>query len=187
MIHFDQLVPDIIYIITNQLDFVGQKNFRTISTNYIKYPITNLSTNVPNREKITDSILKLYPYITKLNVTDNENVTNINHLIYLRKLNASGACRINNSGIIDLTNLTKLNISYNEKITDIDHLINLQILHAGGKHCRISNASFSSLTNLTEVDAGENYNINVDYTDKNLELILMRNYASDYEPALSLK
>ena len=129
------LIPDIIYIIYNQLDFINQSNLRLVSKDFTKYPITNLFDNVPKKYKLTDIILKSYPFIIKLNAGNNKKITNVNHLINLQILNAEGGCGIDNRGLRSLTNLTELDASCNIKITDVKHLINLRILNTINIRC----------------------------------------------------
>jgi hypothetical protein len=58
---------------------------------------------------LTNELLKLYPYITKLDISNNNKITDINHLIHLRELCVDGdRCQINNARIKNLTNLTVL-------------------------------------------------------------------------------
>lgn len=175
----DLLPSDIIRSIHNELDFVSQCNLRLASTYFTLFPITNLFDNVPNISNITNTILKLYPMITKLNAFNNEKITDfthlinlqildcgndfelfpidhddkiidINHLKNLRILHCSGECEIHNSSIALLTNLTELYCTDNPYITDVNHLVNLKILHANN-YCGITNTSISALTNLTEL------------------------------------
>lgn len=52
--------------------------------------------------------LKLYPFIVKLNVYDNQKITDISHLIHLQILHAADYCGIDNNCIKLLTNLVEL-------------------------------------------------------------------------------
>lgn len=72
IIYLDQLPSDIIHTVHNQLDFSSQSHLRLTSINFTKYPITNLLDNVPNKNNLTDNILKSYPYIIKLSAHNNE-------------------------------------------------------------------------------------------------------------------
>ena len=109
------LIDDIIWIIFNLLGFQDQINFRLVTKYFaIHFPITNLYDNAPY-DKLTDEILKLYPFAIKLRA--NFKITNIDHLCQLRILDVEGDCGIGDDGISKLTNLTKLNADYNYKIT----------------------------------------------------------------------
>src|SRR5690606_39417173 len=69
-------------------------------------------------QKITNKILKQkkYSHLISLNLSYNSQITNVNHMINLKKLDASYDCGIDNKGISKL-NLIKLDVSYNKKIT----------------------------------------------------------------------
>lgn len=178
----DQLPSDIIKIIHNQLDFIDQCNLRLVSAYFTMYEITNLLDNVPNVDRLTDAICQSYPMCTKLNATNNNKITNINHLVNLTELNT-----FNNDKITDFTHLINLRILYygndfeifpighDDKIIDINHLKNLRILHCVGD-CEIHNTSIVLLTNLTELNCTENPYI----TDINHLVNLKILYAKDY-------
>jgi hypothetical protein len=158
VIYFDQLVSDIITIIHNQLNFPNQVHLRLVSKNFTKYPITNLFDGVPHVYKLSNHILKSYPFIIKLNAWDNKKITDVNHLKSLQILAANNNCGIDNQGISALTNLISLNVTGNKKITDINHLINLRILYA--RNCSgIADNGINLLTNLTKLDAMGNKKI----------------------------
>lgn len=107
-------------------------------------------------QKLNDNILKNYPYITQLNADSNINVTNVNHLSRLKKLNAEYICGINDEGIKDL-NLYELDASNNRKITNVNHMNNLKILQIYGDS-GINNNGLRYI-NLIELNIGENDNI----------------------------
>lgn len=154
----DKLPSDIIKNIFNQFDFVSQCNVRLVSTYFTICPITNLFDGVPNLNKLTDVILKSYPYTIQLYAGNNKKITNIGHLVHLEVLSAWGNCGIDDMGIKSLTKLTKLNVGDNHKITDINHLINLRILYAGD-NCGISDLGINKLTNLVELYSWNNKKI----------------------------
>lgn len=171
--YFNYLPSDIIKIIHNQLDFFSQSNLRLASKYFVENPITNLSHdssrdrlkssgNSPSMNELfnlTNVILKLYPFVTKLNIAHNEDVTDISHLVNLQILNASGySCGINNNSLLSLTNLTELNTHNNSKITDVNHLIKLRTLNAV-YNSGISDNGIRLLTNLTELDVYDNSRI----------------------------
>jgi hypothetical protein len=160
----DQLPADIIRSIHNQLNFIDQCNLRLVSTYFTMYQITNLLDNVPNVTNLTDAICQSYPMCTKLNAVNNNNITNVNHLVNLIELNIN-----NNNKITDFSHLINLQILYckgkckmfmsssddDEKLINLNHLINLRILHCVGD-CEIDNNSISRLTNLTELNCSKN-------------------------------
>ena len=156
------LVPDIVYIIHDQLDFIGQHNLRLVSKNFTKYPITNLYDGVLYKYQysLTDKILKSYPFVIKLDVSYNNKITNINYLINLRILCADNNCGIDDDGLSRLTNLTELDADNNNKITNVNHLINLRILHAKD-NCGIGDDGISRLTNLTKLNSDDNNKITI--------------------------
>ena len=154
------LIPDITYIIYNQLDFITQSNLRLVSKDFAKYPITNLFDNVPNKYKLTDKILKSYLRVIKLNASHNNKITNVNHLINLRILHVRGNCGIGDDGLNRLTNLTELDAGNNNEITNVNHLINLRILYSRA-NCGIGNDGLSRLTNLTELYTDGNNKITI--------------------------
>lgn len=94
-IHLDQLVPDIIQHIFDELDFITQLNLKLTSTSHA---ITNLLDNIPNEKNLTDEILKLYPNIIKLNIGSKQ-VTHIDHLVNLRILRLGSNSMITNDYI----------------------------------------------------------------------------------------
>ena len=53
-----------------------------------------------------------------MDATNNNKITDINHLVKLRTLMAGGNCGIDNIGISSLTNLTSFNSKGNDKITN---------------------------------------------------------------------
>ena len=127
--------------------------------------------------KLTDEILKQgdrYKWLEYLNAFDNPYITNVNHMVNLRKLDASGHnCGINDDGISEL-NLVELHTAYNRKITNVNHMTKLEILYAIS--CSgIDDKGISEL-NLKELNAAYNEKItNINYMTK-LEIL----YASGY-------
>lgn len=156
----NQLIPDIIKNIYDRLGFIAQVKLRLVSKFFVKYEITNLFDDVPNYHRLTDNILKLYPYIIKLDVSHNKKITNINHLVNLQVLNANGFCGIGNKEILSLTNLTELYVRNNINITDVNHLTNLKILDADG-YCGIDNMGIRLLTNLVQLSSLYNDKITI--------------------------
>src|SRR5205085_1961745 len=122
-------------------------------------------------KNLNNDIIKNYPYCEKLLVnifcridnegiknltnlielyaTNNNKITNINHMSNLQKLDAYGDCGIDDNGIKNLTNLIFLNASVNPKITNINHMRHLQTLYAFVKS-GINDEGIKNLTNLIE-------------------------------------
>ena len=119
--------------------------------------------------KLDDNILINYCHVLKLNAKDNPNITNVNHMIYLQKLNASNGncfkcgfhcgrdcnlqCGISDDSIKDL-NLIELNANFNPNIINIGHMNKLQILHSCC-NCGIGDSSTQKL-NLIKLYLGNN-------------------------------
>lgn len=108
------------------------------------------------KHKLTDEILKSYPFIRKLDASHNYNITNVNHLIHLKVLYAYGSCGIDDNGIKKL-DLIKFDAYDNHKITDVGHLTNLRKLDAGST-CGINDNNIKKL-NLTKLYANNNSKI----------------------------
>ena len=98
---------------------------------------------------LTNHIITHYPQIRSLDVEDNPNITNINHLTQLTKLNASGFCGLDDHGINQL-NIIELDVCDNPKIININHMTQLKKLNAGG-HCGLDDSGITRL-NLIELD-----------------------------------
>jgi hypothetical protein len=78
----------------------------------------------------TMGLIKLTNLI-ELDISNNDKITNINHMTNLRILRARGNCGIIN--IDKLVNLTELDITSSVKIINIAHLVNLQVLNGSIK------------------------------------------------------
>ena len=110
---------EIWYQILNYLNLKSQINL--VSTNvYLKdnLRITDLyNINKNLLAKLSDQIFghKMFSYVTQFNTCDNNKITDVSFMTNLRKLNASGNCGIDQSGINGL-NLVELNASRNNKI-----------------------------------------------------------------------
>jgi hypothetical protein len=90
-----------------------------------------------------------------LSISNNDKITDINHLVNLRILYAQRLAGLDNRGFTQLTNLVELYAPENKKITDVNHLVNLHTLSARGC-CGIDDQGISKLTNLTKLDSGYN-------------------------------
>lgn len=108
---------------------------------------------------LTNDILKNYPSVTKLNLTDNPNVTDINHLNKLQILKASGRkCALGNQGIKKL-NLKEIDVSYNLHITNLNCFSQLRVLTAKGR-CGLTNQGINKLRDVRDLDLTDNLTIN---------------------------
>lgn len=159
-IYLEQLPSDIICTIHSQLDFLSQLKLKLTSILFATYPITNLSDRLPSRDKITDEILKLYPYATKL-YANSDAITDLNYIIHLQKLQITHQCKITNEGIFLLKNLTELYIYNKMEIVDLNQLKNLQILTT--RDSKIFNGGIKSLTNLTRLNIPNSKKIDNNY------------------------
>jgi hypothetical protein len=117
-----------------------------------KIDIVRLKSKTITQEVINQEKYKNLKY---LNITDNKNITDINHLQKLEILYASGS-RLGNEGISELKNIKILDISYNKYITNINHLYKLEILHAN--HCKLGDKGIAELKNIKELDISYNEN-----------------------------
>ena len=149
-------------IVIEYLHFYDKHTLQKINkyTNCIQ--ITDLY-NIKNifLEKLDDNILKQYKSAIKLNVTDNQKITNINHMRKIKILNASGDCGINNESI-KLINPEILIAHGNTKITNINHMTNLRELYARNT-CGIDNNCIKNI-NLEILDIQNNQKNNSYYT-----------------------
>src|SRR5690606_30605214 len=109
-------------------------------------------------QKITNKILKQkkYSHLISLNLSNNSQILNVNHMKNLKILDAGEDCGIDDEGISKL-NLIELDASYNEEITNVNHMTNLKILDAG-ENCGIDDEGISKL-NLIKLDASGNNKI----------------------------
>jgi hypothetical protein len=120
------LCNDLLYIIFNNLDFLSKLIFRIVSKNMHLLKIYDfLNINYKYRYKLNNKILLKYPFIKYLDASYNHKINNINHLINLEILYASGnTCGIDNDGIKNI-NLIELYAYNNSKITNVDHMTKL--------------------------------------------------------------
>jgi len=112
----------------------------------ISYLIHLKVLKVSGSESLIDSIsLKTLINLEELDISSNFYVTNLNHLVNLKKLIAPDS-QLNNENIKNLVNLEELNISNNFHITKINHCINLKVLTA--YNTKLKNESIKDLVNL---------------------------------------
>lgn len=108
--------------------------------------------------KLNDKILKNYQYVIELDANNNNNITDVNHMIHLKKLNAS-QCGITDRGI-SMNNLEILHASNNEQITKIRHMTKLRelyILNISG----ITKDELLHVKKLKILDMSYNYKFNL--------------------------
>jgi hypothetical protein len=150
---------DIIYFIFGSLDFLSKIRFRSTSKyNYLLEIHDFFNIGKKYLKLLNDNILLNYPFITHLNASFNPNITNINHLKKLIKLDASEDSGIDDKGITDL-NLVLLDASDNPKITNINHMDKLIELYAWGNY-GISDFGIKNLYNIKILDVNYNSKIN---------------------------
>ena len=68
--------------------------------------------------------------LVELNIKHNPHITNINHLVKLKKLIASGYCAIDQKGFSNLREIVVLDITGKNKINSVKHLTKLKKLDA---------------------------------------------------------
>ena len=106
--------------------------------------------------KLTDDILRNYPFIKELNANYNPRITTVNHMSRLEILYAGGNCDIDDIGIQN-ANLKELDASDNPRITTVNHMSRLEILNAMGT-CGIDDIGIQN-ANLKELRADYNQKI----------------------------
>lgn len=98
---------------------------------------------------INDHGIKDIFLIEDLDVSNNSNITNINHLQNIKILHARGDnCGINDHGISNLFLIEYLFVSDNPYVTNINHFKNLKLLYAEG-NSSINNEGIKYLFSLT--------------------------------------
>src|SRR5579872_2134900 len=94
-------VLDIINLIHQQLNFKDQMNWMLVSKFFLRNcPITNMYDGIHNKQNLTTSILKHYPYLTGLDLSfHNIRFIDLNHLTKLRILGAETNRGVRNTSI----------------------------------------------------------------------------------------
>jgi len=144
------------YITDKYLDFYDIMNVLKINKKCNRIKIKdfwNISDKI--QIKLSDEILKKYNDIEFLDAEINPKITNVNHIINLKKLDTFYECGINDNGIKNLINLEYLNANNNSKITNVNHMINLKTLHAM-HNCGINDNGIKNLLNLEYLIADNN-------------------------------
>ena len=190
-------------IIFDHADFLTQIRLKRVCHDfYHTLRITNLY-NILEKylRKLTDSILKSYPYVKKLdagglsqitdagikhldlcvlNARNNFNIKNISHLVNLEILYATHFSGIDDNSLTQLKNLKKLSVSNNPKITNLNHLSNLETLIANDIYCGIDDDGIKKL-NLKKLDCTRNPKItDVKHMTK-LDRLIIDGYRLTYD------
>ena len=149
------------YITDKYLNFCDIMNLIKINKKCNRIKIKDFW-NISNKIqiKLSDEILKKYNDIEFLDASKNPKITNVNHIINLKKLDTFYECGINDNGIKNLINLEYLDASDNPKITNVNHMTKLKILHARG-NCGINDDGIKNLINLEYLVAYNNPKITI--------------------------
>ena len=160
LLHWDQQVPRI----------YNTSNLNNVRVLHIKgncgfdiSKLTNLtSLTLSYCNNITNDDIKSLTNLTELNIPANQQISDINCLINLRKIDISSytftECEVDDNGIMCLTNLTELNADDNIYVENIGHLTNLTKLSANGRGGP-ANDALRLLTNLTDLNLSGNQDI----------------------------
>lgn len=175
-----QLPLEICQEILESLDFLSQIRLRQ-TCKYLNLLSIIDFYNIPFKytQLLTNEILEQHRNIKYLNISSNNNITTVNALKFLTKLDISD-CIISNSGITNCYNLTELDASYNPYITNINHLTELTKLFANYT-CGITDNGLSNCTQLIELHILHNSKI----TDINhcVNLQILEDYKSSLLPS----
>jgi hypothetical protein len=157
------------FLIFDYLDFIEKIRYRRICKKFKLLRITDFhDIDTKYLTKMNDDILKQHKYITKLYASGNAHITDVNNLVNLKKLSASGfnnndsgihslpICGLSNKGIHNI-NLEVLDASDNKGITKIKHMTNLTKLWINGE-CGVCQEEINNL-NPEELNANNNKNI----------------------------
>lgn len=104
------------------------KASRSLITQFSPFKLL-VELDISNCQLIDDQCLQIeLPLLKKLNISDNESITDLNQFPGLEELIATW-CDIDNQGIKNLVNLKSLNVSNCPNITDLSYLTKLKTLH----------------------------------------------------------
>ena len=116
----DKFPIDILqYHIFVNLDFLSQIRLRQVCKWFYRleiYDMYNIDTKYLCR--LSDKILNCYPYVKYLNVSNNKNVTNINHLTLEQSDSIASATLKQSDSVVFATRLQQLDASENCGIND---------------------------------------------------------------------
>ena len=134
-------------LILEHVDFPTQIRFRCVCRIFhAKLAVKDfLHIDKQYLKLLSDDILRSYPFVEKLDASDNPKITNINYLTKLKELNARDLCGIDDQGLRFATNLTMLTTSSNPNITNLNHMTKLIGLNAIGSSCGVGDAGISDL------------------------------------------
>ena len=137
----------------NSIDYYIRKKLGTeneINSKTLEY-IININNEITELCSclITQETLNKCKSLVKLNITDNKNIKNVNHLNKLEVLNISGMyCGVNQKGIKNLKLVKNLNAYNNVRIKDVNHLDKLEVLDISGKNCGVNQEGIKNLKSI---------------------------------------
>lgn len=180
---------ELIQIVTNYFgEIKNQLKICQLNKNIYNYVHIYSLYKDPYIIKVNQNILmqSKFSELTKLNVNNNPNVTNISHLndtlkylkcgntidekqvmlsfedggFYVNTHDFFGKCAIDQVNISKLTKLKTLHCNNNEKINNINHLFNtLEELDCSGPYCGIKQEGINKLCRLVTIDVSDNNKI----------------------------
>ena len=111
-----------------------QLTFLSLNRHYKRLRDYGVITEIKNDKGVSDETIHR-PMFRNLrilrfpDVWENRRITSVNHLLWLKELDASGPwCNISQEGIMQCVRLRKLNIRENCSITSVNHLTELEEL-----------------------------------------------------------
>src|SRR5271154_4171858 len=144
---------DLYRLICDYLDFIDVLRHKIVCKRFKSIKVKDLyNIDLKYLQNLNDHILKQYIDVTELKII-NTNITNLNHLIKLRKLDIGQNYGVADQEISNL-NLEELNASNNPKITTLNHMTKLRKLTISG-NCGVGDQEISAL-NLEELNAYNN-------------------------------
>lgn len=169
----DILSTDILNYILTFLDIYSQISLVNICKRFkTKIKIKNLDVPFKYSKRVTNDILKKYPYIEELSIYDNKLITDLNDYKFIRKLNINN-CRIGFDGIKHLSNIIELDITNNLNYFDLRVFTRLEILNLRG----LSNITVQHLNEIPtlKIVYARRSNVQkdiIDILDKRIKLVL---------------
>ena len=140
-----RLSYDLFAVIFDRCDFESQIRYRQCNKfTYNNIQMTQFFTIRKISLKLSNDILKMYPYVVELDAFNTNKITDINHLYYLKVLDASCSL-IKQYGISELRNIETL--ITNPNISDVNHLTRLKYLRDYG-----SNLSQDGISECREIE-----------------------------------
>ena len=118
---------NIICLIADKLDFIDRQRLKHVCRGFYQH------IKIKRIEKdfiytFTDSILKMYPDLERLELHSSPNITSVNHLSSLKELWLSDDRKsiLSNEGIQGCLQLEELYLHGNQHITSLNHLKHLR-------------------------------------------------------------